>query len=207
MNSFIVSSFTTLLTLLFGIPAAYGLARGNFKHKETLSFALITPLLLSGVIVLIPLYALMAMIGLINTLYSVIFLISVWQLPIAVWILEGFFERIPIEVEESALIDGCSKIGVLLRITMPLAVNGVCSAAIYTFVVSWNEFWIPFIFTSSLSTQTAPLSVWGFFASGFEIFWGKFAAFTVLAIAPPLILFLLFQKLFVEGMIRGAVKG
>lgn len=206
-NSVIVASFTTLFTIILGAPAAYGLTRGNFRNKETIAFIMIAPLLLTGVIILIPLYALMAMIGLINTLYSVIFLMSVWNLPIVVWILRGFFERIPVEVEESALVDGCSRIGALVRITLPLAVNGIGAAAIYTFVVAWNEFWIPFIFTSSVEVQTAPLSVWGFFVATYEIFWGKFAAYTTLAIAPPIILFLLFQKIFVEGMVRGAIKG
>jgi multiple sugar transport system permease protein len=203
MNSLIVTGTATAFALLVGVPAGYGLARMRaHKAAVVILIARITP----GLSYLIPLFLLFQWLGLLGTLWPQIIIHLVVTVPIVIWIMIGYFETTPMELEESALIDGASQAVIFFRIVLPLAKPAVAVTALFSFMTSWNEFIQAATFMNREDLYTGPVGL-RFFVGGFSQQWGYFAAGSIIAAIPVMALFLFLQKYLVSGLTAGAVKG
>lgn len=206
LNSILLALGTILVVAFVSIHAAYAAARFSFSGKNGLLFLLLATIMIPGIVTLIPLYLITIKLGLHNTFIALILVYASWQTPTAIWLLRGFFESIPKELEESAMIDGCSRIGAFYRVILPLAQPGLAAAAIINFVYVWNEFIIALNLTSS--DKIRPVTVGLKFLVGESgILWGKITAASVLALIPIIVLFIFLQQRFIQGLTAGAVKG
>jgi multiple sugar transport system permease protein len=201
-NSVVVSGVSTLAALLVGVPAGYGLAKARAQGLGVLVLvARITP----GLSYLIPLFILFRALGLAGTLYPLIIIHLVISVPIVVWVMMGFFESMPRELEEAALIDGASLWQAFLKVALPLSRPGITVAAILSFIFSWNNF----IFGAVLAgraTRTLPVAIYNVLTFE-QIAWGPLAAAALLVTLPVLLLMLIIQKEIVGGLTAGGVKG
>jgi len=204
LNSTIIASLNTVLVLLISIPAAYGIARFRIGY-ENLSFWVLSQRMLPPIAVVIPYFLLFKKLGLIDTYLSLIIVYLPFNIGFAVWLLIGFFEDFPKDVEEAAMIDGCSRLDAILKVVLPIIAPGIVVCAIFCFIFCWNEFMFALILTrETAKTVTAQLAA---FQSPTKIMWGEMSALVVLAIIPVLILALSVQKYLVRGLALGAVKG
>ncbi|WP_108459259.1 carbohydrate ABC transporter permease [Devosia naphthalenivorans] len=206
LNSVVVSVGSTVLALILAIFASYGFARFNFRGKPILqSFVLVGQLLPTAAII-VPLFITLRVLGLVNTYWGLILVYMILTLPLSVWMLTSYFKAIPVELEEAAIIDGASRIGVLFRITLPLSVPGLVSVLVYAFVTTWNEFIFALCFATDSSVKTLPIGL-AEFSTEFNTDWGAVMAASMVMTLPIAILFLSMQRLFVGGMTAGATKG
>lgn len=204
MNSIIVAGATTLLTLLVGVPAAYALTRFRFRFQRTLAFWILTCRLLPAIGVLFPLYVIFNSLGLLDTYPGLIVLYLSFTLVFVVWMMRGYFLAVPLELEEAAFVDGCTRLGALFRIVVPLAAPGMAAVAVFTFISCWNEFFYALIFTRQM-VKTAPVAIVGFMS--FEgINWGPLAAAGLMVLAPVFVFSVFVLKYLVAGLSMGAVK-
>ncbi|MDY0092244.1 MAG: carbohydrate ABC transporter permease [Candidatus Vecturithrix sp.] len=203
-NSLIVASLNTAICLVIGSLAAYGLARFRFKGSEDLAFWFLSVRMMPPVAGIIPIYILMKNLRLLDTVWCLIFAYLTFNLPFVIWMLKGFFEEIPREIEESALIDGCSEFGVYLKIALPLIAPGLAATAILAFIFSWNEFLFALILTGTKAV-TLPVGIIGFMKET-GINWGYMTAGGVLALIPVLLFVMFVQRHLVKGLTMGALK-
>lgn len=206
INSIYVSVMTTLLTTSLATIGGYAVARLRFKGKNFMSSSILLIYTLPGILLVVPLYAMMARIGLVDTLNGLILTYLAQTLPVAIYMLGGYFKTIPAEIEESALMDGCSRFEVIWRITVPLSLPAIITVALYTFMIAWNEFLFAFMFLTSLEKFTLPIALSHMFKS-IHIPWGATMAGSVVLTIPVIVLFLFFEKYLVKGLTAGAVKG
>ncbi|MDB4867228.1 MAG: binding-protein-dependent transport system inner rane component, partial [Cohnella sp.] len=162
--------------------------------------------MLPGFVALAPLYLLMTKLGLINTRISLILMYTVGLIPFSTILLKGFFERIPSSLEEAAMIDGCSRMSALIRVIMPVMLNGIAATFIFAFVQNWNELFMAVMFIDDESLKTLPVAM-NSFVMKFDVDWGSMSAGTVLSVIPTVVLFAIAQRFIVEGLTQGAVKG
>ncbi len=201
-NSIFVGAGATLLALAIGVPAAYGIAR--YKARSTTAFLLMARVI-PGVSLLIPWYFLFSQVHLVGT-YTVLILTHLFvTMPLVVAIMSSFFDGIPVELEEAAQIDGTSRIGAFVRVVLPLSVPGVATAAILSFIFSWNNFLFALVL-SSQSTRTLPVAIVNF-TSYAAVDWGGLMAAAVVITVPVMIVALIAQKYVVSGLTAGATKG
>jgi len=206
LNSVIISVGSTGLALILAIFASYGFARFNFRGKPLLqSFVLIGQLLPTAAII-VPLFITLRVLGLVNTFWGLILVYMIITLPLSVWMLTSYFKAIPVELEEAALIDGCSRLGILFRITLPLSLPGIVAVIVYAFVTTWNEFIFALCFATDSSVKTLPIGL-AEFSTEFNTDWGAVMAASVVMTVPIALLFFSMQKLFVGGLTAGATKG
>ena len=205
LNSLIVASGATVLTLLTGSMAAFAFARFQFRGRRPLLLLFLLSQMLPGASVIIPLFQLLRAAGLYDTLVGLILVHTALLLPFVIWLLHGFFAGIPVEVEDAALIDGCSRLSALRRVILPLALPGLGATALFAFLGSWNEFFFALILTTSDATRTIPVGI-GLFVGEFENIWNQMAAAAVLFSIPPLILFAATRRTFVKGISAGALQ-
>lgn len=203
-NSVIVAVATTVITLLLGVPAAYSLARFQFRGKRTLAFFILTTRLLPFIGMLFPLYIIFNELHLLDTYLGLVTLHVTFALVIVIWMMRGYFMQVPVDLEEAALTDGATRLGALFRIVLPLAAPGMAAVSVFTFLVSWNEFLFALMFTRQ-EVKTAPVAITGFMS--FEgINWGPLAAAGLMVLAPVFLLSLFVLKYLVAGLSMGAVK-
>ncbi|NGP18525.1 carbohydrate ABC transporter permease [Devosia aurantiaca] len=206
LNSVVISLGSTFLAMILAIFASYGFARFDFKGKPLLqSFVLVGQLLPTAAII-VPLFVTLRVLGLVNTYWGLILVYMIITLPLSVWMLTSYFRAIPVELEEAAIIDGASRLGVLFRITLPLSIPGLISVLVYAFVTTWNEFIFALVFATDSSVKTLPIGL-AEFSTEFNTDWGAVMAASVVMTLPIAILFLSMQRLFVGGMTAGATKG
>lgn len=206
LNSLIISFGATGLALFIAIFAAYGFARFKFRGKTFYqSFVLIGQLLPTAAII-VPLFVTLRTLGLVNTYLGLILVYMIITLPLAVWMLTSYFRSIPVELEEAAIIDGSSRIGVLFRITLPLSIPGIIAVLVYSFVTTWNEFIFALTFATDSSVKTLPIGL-AEFTTEFNTDWGAVMAASMIMTIPIAILFLSMQRLFIGGLTAGATKG
>lgn len=207
LNSLIVAGTTTVLALLIATLTAYAMARLDFPFKRVVLTAIIATSMFPVVSIVVPLLKLFTNFGWINTYQALIAPSMSFALPLAVWILTAFFRQIPIELEQAAMVDGCTQGQAFRKIVLPLAAPGVFTTAIITFVAAWNEFLIALTMTNKTAMQTAPVAISKFGgASQFEIPFGSQMAAGVLVTIPLVILVVVFQRRIVDGLTAGAVK-
>jgi multiple sugar transport system permease protein len=205
LNSLIVASLNTLLCLMIGSMAAYGLARFKFRGADNLAFWILSIRMMPPVAAIIPIYILMKNLGLLDTPWCLVITYLTFNLPFVVWMMKGFFEEIPREIEESALIDGCSDFSVFFRIALPLVAPGLAATAIMVFIFSWNEFLFALILTGTKAV-TLPVGIIGYMKET-GINWGYMTAGGILALIPVIVFMVLVQKHLVKGLTLGALKG
>ncbi|MFA5895465.1 MAG: ABC transporter permease subunit [Thermoplasmata archaeon] len=205
-NSILVSAGTTAVGLLLATTGAYGFSRFEFRGKRGSMLSFIVVQMFPGAIILIPYYVLMYQLGLINSLISLVIMYSVTALPFVLWFLKGFFDTIPVDLEEAAMVDGTTRTGALWRIIIPLAKPAIAVAALFSFLAAWNEWLLAFTFMTSSDNYTLPVGV-SSFVNPPQVFWNEFAAISILVSLPVAVLFIVFQKYLVSGLTKGAVKG
>jgi multiple sugar transport system permease protein len=205
VNSLVISSTTTLVCIAAGSAAAYALVRLPVPGRGYFMVGMLGAQMLPIIVIIIPLYLLMQAAHLVDTRQGLILLYSGFMLPTVIWIMYSYFQTIPAELEEAAMIDGCSRAGTLLRIVMPLSGPGVVAVAAFTFLSSWNEFFIALIMTASRA-KTITVIVTEF-ATQFGIDYGLMTTGGVIGSIPPLILAFLLQRYIVQGLTAGAMKG
>ncbi|MDQ0136711.1 ABC-type glycerol-3-phosphate transport system permease component [Neorhizobium galegae] len=206
LNSVIISVGSTFLALILAIFASYGFARFDFRGKPLLqSFVLIGQLLPTAAII-VPLFITLRVLGLVNTYWGLILVYMIITLPLSVWMLTSYFKAIPVELEEAAIIDGSSRLGILFRITLPLSTPGIVAVIVYAFVTTWNEFVFALCFATDSSVKTLPIGL-AEFSTEFNTDWGAVMAASVVMTLPIALLFFSMQRLFVGGLTAGATKG
>lgn len=205
INSLVVATSATLLTLVVGSLAAFAFARFRFPGKNLFLLVFLLSQMLPGASVIVPLFQVLKEAGLYDTQLGLILVHTAVLLPFVIWLLYGFLSSIPREVEDAALIDGCSRLEALRRVLLPLALPGLGATALFAFLGSWNEFFFALILTSSDSTRTIPVGI-GLFVGEFTDVWNQMSAAAILFSIPPLLVFLLMRKTFVKGLVAGAIK-
>ena len=204
-NSIIISIGTTLLGLLLAIPAGYAFSRHRFSGHGVMMFSLLLVQMFPGVIILVPYFMVMKSLGLLNSWLGLILAYSVTALPFCVWMLKGWFDTVPLDLEEAAALDGCGQFGIFWRIIIPLSLPAIAVTALFSFLAAWNEFLLALMFNQSPDMYTLPVGL------AFSITqaqkWGDFAAMSLLVSIPVVILFIVFQKSLIQGLSSGGVKG
>lgn len=203
-NSLIVALVSTFIALSVGSLAAYGLARFRFKRSKDLSFWILSIRMTPPVAAAIPIFIIMRTLHLLDTYLALILAYCTFNIPFSVWLLRGFFQEIPREIEESAMVDGCSPFAAFWKISIPLIAPGIAATGIFTFIFSWNEFLFALILTGSRA-QTVPVALTGFIRET-GIMWSHMAAAGVLAMVPMVVFTALVQKNLVKGLTMGAIK-
>lgn len=203
-NSVVIATGSTILSVTIGSLAAYSLARFRFRSKNAIMLMILACRMIAPISLLVPLFFLMRMIGLQGTLTSVAIAHTTVNLPLVIWMMNSFIKEVPIEIEESALIDGCSRIGLLRRIVLPLARPGIVAVTIFSVINSWNEYMYSLALTAG-GTRTLPVGIAGFI-DDFAVSYGSLTAASTLVMAPMLVLGILIQKQLIHGLTGGAVK-
>jgi multiple sugar transport system permease protein len=204
-NSIIICVFSTTISLMIGSLAAYTISRIRNKFVDQVAFWILTQRMLPAIAVLIPIYLVMSRFGLLDTFPGMILVYSVLNLPYVVWMTRSFFDDIPIELDESAMLDGCTKIKIIFTIVYPIAKPGLFATGVFVFVLSWSEFIFALIL-SSMQTKTLPVAISSFVTdTGIE--WNSMAAAGSVLIIPLTIMFFFIQKSLIKGLSFGAVKG
>jgi multiple sugar transport system permease protein len=203
-NSLICATASTFISLAIGAPAAYSLARFEFKARENVATWILSTRMAPPIAAVIPYFILLRTFRLLDTRVGLIIIYVASSLPFVVWMMRGFFEDIPQEIEESARVDGCSRYGAMLRVAFPLAAPGLTAAAILVFIFNWNEFLFALL-TTGRRAQTMPVAV-SLFMKEFGIQWGYMAATAITMIVPLFVFTLFIQKYLVRGLTMGAIK-
>ena len=203
-NSLVIAGASTAIAMLFGTMCAYSIARfrtgGNLFAEWMLSNRMIPP-----IVIVFPVFLLYVQFGLVDTYLGLVLLYTAFNLPYVVWMMRGYIQEIPLELEESALVDGCTRWQVFTRVVWPMARSGLFATAVFTFVFAWNEFIFALVLTRSAVT-TFPVQVTHYFG-GQSNFWAKIAAMSVLGTVPIFIAVAFLQRYLVRGISLGAVKG
>lgn len=205
-NSLIVSIGTTIAGLALAVPAAYAFSRFKFSGRDQAMFSFLLVQMFPGIIILVPYFMVMKSLGLLNSHMGLILAYSVTALPLCVWMLKGFFDTVPRELEEAAMLDGCSRFEIFAKIILPLSLPAIAVTALFSFLAAWNEFLLALTFNTSNDMYTLPVGLASMISATGQS-WGDFAAASLLVSLPVVILFILFQKFLVEGLSAGGVKG
>lgn len=205
-NSLIVGSAVALLTVLIAVPAAYSLSRFRYRGRNAFGGLILGTQMLPGVAVLVPIVVIVRTLGLTNTLTALVIVHLALGLPVAVWMLRGYIDAVPQELEEAAMIDGSSRLGAMVRITFPLVRPAVIAVGTFAFVLSWGEYLMALSLISKTDVKTLPLALQALF-DPYSFSWGEVMAGGVVIALPVVILFLIFRNQLVGGLTAGGVKG
>ena len=206
LNSLLVAGGTTLLAIVVGSLAGYAMSRWRFRGRGLYGNSLLVIQMFPGVMLAIPMYLLLTKFHLIDTLWALLVTYLTFALAFSVWMLKGYFDGIPREIEEAALIDGASRLQALWHVIMPLAGPGIVTVAVFSFLLSWNEFFFAYVFLASDSKFTLSLGLYSFIQQ-FTTQWGNIMAAGTLATLPVLVFFFLLQRSLTRGLVAGATKG
>ena len=206
LNSFVVSASTTLICLLIGSMTAYSITRLQFRGRSTIFFGILASRMVPSLALVIPFFMIARTLGMIDRKIWLILVYSSFTLPYVVWMLKGFFEAVPRDLEEAARIDGCSRVSTIWRIIYPMIVPGLVAAGIFAFMQTWNEFFYALIMTDSGRAFTVPV-ISGMFASELDIDYTLMITSGVLTMIPPIVFTFVFQRFILSGLTAGAVKG
>ncbi len=204
-NSLIVALGTMIITVVLATLAAYGLYRLRFPGRQMLFRVILITYAFPGVLLLVPMYDMMSRLGLVDRLTALVIVDVTLAAPFAVWMLQAFFRTIPQELEEAAALDGATRLGIIVRILLPLAAPGVAAIAIFAFITSWTEYLFSSILIVSEANRTVPVGLAGIIGQ-YQVDWGLLLAGASLTALPVLVLFGLVGRNFVEGLTAGAVR-
>ena len=204
LHSLIIASSTTAIALFLGMLAAYGFSRFRFRGRDNIAFMILSFRMLPPIAVVIPLFLLYKYVRLIDSYPGMVIAYLTFTLPFVTWLMRGFFDEVPGEVDECAMLDGCSRWGTFWRVAVPLSKSGMVVSGVFSFIFCWNEYLISLILTRD-RVQTVPVAT-ATFLRQFEILWGPMFASCVFVIAPLLIMLFFVQKHLVKGMTFGAIR-
>lgn len=204
INSMIIATFTAAVALAVGSAAAYALARLSLPGSNMILLAILATQMFPGIVIAIPLFIVMSRLGMIDTHLGLMFVYLSFVLPIVIWILKGFFESIPVQLEKAAAIDGASSTQIFRFIILPISLPPLFATGVFAFIESWNEFFFAIILTR-INVKTAPIAI-SEFAGQYRTLYGQMLASAVLASLPVVILAIIFRKFILEGFVEGAVK-
>ena len=206
VNSFKVSGACVLITLVLAVLAAYAIARLRFRGKGASSIFFLLVYLFPAILLMIPLFIILSRLHLQDTHTGLIITYVTQTLPVAVLMLANYFRSIPFDIEEAALVDGCSRAGVIRRVTLPLAAPAIATVALYVFVIAWNEFLFAYVYLNSTELFTLPIGINQIYQS-LHTEWDQVMAASVIVTVPVIILFIWFERYLVAGLTGGGVKG
>ncbi|PYG87960.1 carbohydrate ABC transporter membrane protein 2 (CUT1 family) [Ruminiclostridium sufflavum DSM 19573] len=205
-NSCLVTFLCILASTIIAGHAAYAISRFNIKFKEQMMFGILMTSMVPAVALLIPLYIMGVKAGIYNTGFMLVLVYTSWRTPMLTWILKGFFDSVPIAIEEAAMIDGCTRLRTFYTIVIPMSQPGIVSSALLTAVYVWNDFLVSFTFVTKEELRTVSVGLYSYITQ-YGVQWGELLSAVMITIIPIIILFVLLQRKFVDGMAAGAVKG
>ena len=205
MNSLLIGCAVTVLCLFVGSLAAYAFARLNMPFGDKLIFLLLFTQMIPGIAIMIPLYLLASKLNMLDRRTTLVVVYCSFSLPFVIWMMRGYFQTIPSELEDAAMIDGCSRVGALFKVVIPLSTPGLFATGIFTFLGAWNEFLLALVLTQSLDSKTMPVAL-AEFLGRFRVDYGLMCTVGVIACVPPILVALIFQRHLIEGLTAGAVK-
>lgn len=205
-NSIVVAGTTTFLTIVVSSLGAFSITRLRYRGRAALARSILLVYLIPGSLLFIPLYIIMYRSGLANTLYALIITYLTFSVPFCTWMLMGYFRGIPIDMEEAAQIDGCTRLQTFYKILLPLAGPGMVAAGIFSFTLAWNEFLYALVFITSSELQTVPVGLASHIVADIYM-WGPLMAGATMAAVPVVILYIIAQRALVQGLFAGSVRG
>jgi multiple sugar transport system permease protein len=205
-NSFTVAMTTTVISVIVSAMAAFSIVRYRYRGRDWIGRLILFKYLLPSAMLFLPLYVIITALGLGNTLQGLILTYLTFTIPFCTWMLMGYFRGMPVELEEQAMVDGCTKLGALLRILLPLSAPGLVASGIFSFTLAWNEFLLALVITMGQNTMTVPIKL-SMMVVGDQYIWGQLMAGAVLASIPVAILYFIGQRFVVQGLAAGSVKG
>ncbi|MBX9819236.1 carbohydrate ABC transporter permease [Afipia birgiae] len=206
MNSVIVAVVTVVVTMIFSIMIAYAVTRQRIRGKKLIVGAMLYAYMFPPLLIAIPMFTIFARLGLSDTLVGLIASHLTLTLPLGVWFLWGFFKGMPFELEEAAMVDGCTRLGAFLRVVLPLSLPGLITVAIFSFLLSWTDYTFALIMIGSDANKTLPVGLASMVGS-FDLRWGEIMAGSTLIALPLFAAFALLTQYFIQGLGAGAVKG
>lgn len=206
LNSLIVAFCTVLLTMALSIMIAYGVTRQRMRGKRIIISGMLCAYMFPPLLLAIPLFSMLNGIGLADTLLALVIAHLTITMPLGVWFLWGFFKTMPFELEEAAMVDGCSRLGAFLRVVLPLSVPGLVTVAIFAFLLSWTDYTFALVMISSDANKTVPLGL-ASMVGAFDLRWGDIMAGATLIALPLFAAFIALSRYFVQGLTAGAIKG
>jgi len=205
-NSVVIAAISTIVALLVAVFAAYGFSRYKFPGRSPLLYSILFTRVLPRVSLLVPFYITLSNLNLVNKISGLVLVYLIIGMPITIWLLKGYIDALPTEIEEAALVDGCNPLQILFRIVIPIVAPAIASIGMFSFILAWNEFLFPLLLAKDSSTR--PISVGlAFYIDDTGIDWGPMMAASVLMSAPAIVVFSYAQKYIVKGLSEGAVKG
>jgi len=205
-NSTIIAVGNTFASLALGCLGAYALARLRFPGRSLIARGLVVTYLVPPALLFIPLFSVMSFLRLIDTHQGLILAYLSFSVPFSTWLLMGYFRSVPLELEEAALVDGCTRLGSLIRVILPMSLPALAVVTFFSFTQSWNEFLYANVFVNSVEVRTITTGL-SLFVVEDVFFWGPMMGASFLSTLPPLIMYLIFQRWVVKGLTLGAVKG
>ncbi len=205
-NSFIIALAVVVLNLLVSVPAAYAMAKIRFIGRNASIYLMLTSRVIPDIALVVPFFLLVQKLGLLDSKLSLIITYLAITVPFSVFILLGYFESLPDELDKAARVDGCTRFQTLTLVYLPLALPSLVAVVLFTFLTSWNEFLLALMFTQTTASQTMPVVI-ASFASDFNISFSFINAAAVVAVIPPVIIAIMFERYIVSGLTAGAVKG
>ena len=205
-NSLVIAVGSTLLSMVIACLGAYAISRLNFPGRALLARGLVFTYLVPTSLLFIPMFAMMSALRLTDSLHGLIIAYLGFDVPFCTWLLMGYFKSVPFDLEEAARVDGCNRVGALVRIVLPMSLPALVVVTFFSFTHAWNEFLYAHVFTSTTNAQTVTTGLVNFMSQD-VFFWGPLMASTVMSALPPVLMFLVFQRWVVKGLTLGGVKG
>jgi multiple sugar transport system permease protein len=204
-NSAVVSLTTVIICTVFGTLASYAVARCRFTGRQALMLFYLVIRMFPAVMIIIPLFILMRNVGLLDSRFGLALAYTTFLLPVFIWMLKGFFESVPGDLEDAARIDGASRLGAMVRVVLPLVLSGLVATAVFVAIGAWNEFLFALMLTTSTGSRTWPVGL-HLMVGEFQLPWGSLAAGGIMSIVPVIVLFAIVQRALVRGLTAGALK-
>ncbi len=205
-NSVLVSGIATVVSVVLAALGAYGLSRFRYRGRQATGYLILVTQMLPPTLLVIPIYLIFRDLRLIDTLSGLVVAYTTFSLPLCVWMLKGFFDTIPRELEDAAQVDGCSRMGAFLRVIVPLSVPGIAATSFYAFIVAWDEYLLSRTLISSEAKWVSSVGLSSFIGA-YTTFWDQMMAAALVVALPPLAIFLFLQRYLVSGLTAGALKG
>jgi multiple sugar transport system permease protein len=206
VNSLVIATTVTGIALVVGVPAAYAFARFRFRGRGRLILLFMATYMLPPIALVIPLYQIMSSLHLLDSRTALIIIYSSFVTPFVIWIMRGYIEGISAELDDAARVDGCSRLGALVRVILPISVPGLVSTALLAFLLAWDEFFYALVMTQTNAAKTVPVAL-NDFIGRHGVDFGLLAAGGVIAAIPPVVIAFVFQRYLVAGLTAGGVKG
>ncbi|WP_434512704.1 carbohydrate ABC transporter permease [Desulfitobacterium sp. AusDCA] len=206
-NSFLTAILTVIVTIILATFSGYALSRLRFRFRQQILVSVLITQMFPLVVMLAPLYVLYNKAHLLNTYLGMVIAFTSFALPFGIWMIKGFIDTVPYEIEEAAMVDGCTRFQAMRRVVLPLTLPGIVSTGIFAFLDAWNNLLFPMVLTNDIAMKTLPAGLVLVFTGAFKHNWGGMMAACLISTIPVVIIFILLQRYLVEGLTGGAVKG